>query len=368
MSPRYSSLRLAVSLLVVLSPTIGLCSGQSLFQATQVVNPDAEGTNAIVTGHFNADTHLDFTVSTGNSRISVFLGNGNGTFNYVGFYGAGSGPYGLTVGDFNGDTKKDLAVANELGNSVSILLGSGTGTFTTQPEIPAGDTPRYLVAADLNGDGKADLAAANQFSDNVSVLLGNGNGTFQPQVTYPVDLLPRGIVSADFNSDSKPDLAVATRTGASLSLLIGNGDGTFQPQIVLPINNLGRPSPLVTGDFDADGKADLVVGADASRSVSVNLGHGDGSFDPSIQYLTSPQMGSPVDIAKGNFNGDGAPDLVSAEYFTNIASVLLGVGNGSFAPHLTFPSGFTNPIAPIAVATGDFNSDGFDDVVLGRES
>jgi VCBS repeat protein/putative metal-binding protein/FG-GAP repeat protein len=362
------SLRRALPILIIVASGASRCLGQSLFQGHQVVNPGGGATLTLVVGHFNADTMPDLAVAN-SCGVSILLGNGNGNFTYTGvFYGSSPNacPYGLVVGDFNGDGKKDLATANELDNSVSILLGSGVGTFTAQPDLPAGDTPRYIVTADFNGDGKADLAAANQFSDNVSVFLGNGNGTFQPQVTYSVDELPRGIVAGNFNADSHPDLAVATRTGSSLSLLIGNGDGTFQPQISTPLN-LGRPSPLLVRDLNADGKSDLVVGADSDYHVSVLLGQGNGSFESEVGYRTT-FPGTPYEIAYGNFNGDAAVDIVSAEAFSNLASVLLGVGNGSFAPTLTFPSGFTSPATPTAVATGDFNSDGFDDIALGSDS
>ena len=91
----------------------------------------------------------------------------------------GTGPIALVAGDFNGDGRTDLAVANYGSNDVSVLLGNGDGTFQNQVPYAVGDLPNALVAGDFNGDGRTDLAVANYGSNDVSVLLGNGDGTFQ---------------------------------------------------------------------------------------------------------------------------------------------------------------------------------------------
>src|SRR5947208_2185453 len=91
-------------------------------------------------------------------------------------YPAGASPYSVAIGDFNGDGKADLAVANFNDNNVSILLGDGTGTFAAAVNYALRNTPVSVTIGDFNGDGKADLAVANSGSDNVSILLGNGDG------------------------------------------------------------------------------------------------------------------------------------------------------------------------------------------------
>ena len=103
----------------------------------------------------------------------------------------GSCPDALVAGDFNGDGRTDLAVANSGSNDVSVLLGNGDGTFQPQVTYAVGSGPDALVAGDFNGDGRTDLAVANSGSNDVSVLLGNGDGTFQTQVTYAVGIAAR---------------------------------------------------------------------------------------------------------------------------------------------------------------------------------
>ncbi len=106
----------------------------------------------------------------------------SGLFGSAVNYNVGSGPYSVAVGDFNGDGKPDLAIANSGSNTVSILLGNGNGTFKAAANYCVGSLPESVAVGDFNGDGKPDLAVANYASGNVSILLGNGNGTFKAAV------------------------------------------------------------------------------------------------------------------------------------------------------------------------------------------
>ena len=117
----------------------------------------------------------------------------------------------MAVGDFNGDGKLDIAVANEGSNTVSIFLGNGLGGFATAVTYSTGGTePESLAVGDFNGDGYLDLAVANYGSNNVSVLLGNGNGTFAAAKTFSSGGSgPDSLAVGDFNGDGKLDLAVA---------------------------------------------------------------------------------------------------------------------------------------------------------------
>src|SRR6266436_4641989 len=111
-------------------------------------------------------------------------------FNKAVTYPVGTPPLAVAAGDFNGDGKVDLAVANA-GNagagddgSVSILLGNGDGTFQPASNIPGGKNPLFIAVGDFNGDNRLDLIVANNGSSSVSLLLGNGDGTFQSHLDY----------------------------------------------------------------------------------------------------------------------------------------------------------------------------------------
>ena len=164
------------------------------------------------------------------------------------------------MADFNGDGKLDLAVSNYGSNNVTILLGNGLGGFTAAPVSPiaVGSVPDGLVTGDFNGDGKPDLAVANENDNNVTVLLGDGSGGFTaaPGSPFPAGLVPIGLAIADFNGDGKPDLAVVNVRGNNVSLLLGNGSGAFTPSAnTFPVG--ATPVCIRAADFNMDGKPDL---------------------------------------------------------------------------------------------------------------
>ena len=135
-------------------------------------------------------------------------------------FDAGTVPYSVAVGDFNGDGIPDLAVANYSSNDVSVLLGNGDGSFQGPRNFAAGISPRSVAVGDFNGDGIQDLAVAN-FVDpgTVSVLLGNGDGTFGSSTSYSVGSSPTSLVVADLNHDGAPDLAELPQFGPFLHYL-----------------------------------------------------------------------------------------------------------------------------------------------------
>jgi hypothetical protein len=175
---------------------------------------------SIAAADFNGDGKTDLAVADSNG-VSVLLGNGNGTFLPALSYTAGANPSSVVAGDFNGDGKTDVAFVNGGSNSVSVLLGNGNGTFQPPVTYLTGSSnyvAYFLTVADFNGDGKADLAVGT--SNGLSILLGNGDGTFQTAATYASTL--GGVLSiavADFNGDGWPDLAVANlSTTVSISI------------------------------------------------------------------------------------------------------------------------------------------------------
>lgn len=311
-------------------------------------------------GHFNADTIPDIvlTVSYGDSVV-LRLGSGSGSFAPGVAYFTGPLPYGLTVDDFNGDGKSDVAVSNE-GDGISILLGTGAGAFSVQPQIALGTQTRFNASGDFDADGTIDLAATSPGQDRVYVLLGSGGGAFDPPVGYAVGELPYGIVAFDFDEDGDEDLVTANRTGNNLSLLRGNGDGSFEAAVtVVSLISVGRPSSLQHGDFNSDSHEDLMVGGDATLGVWLVRGNGDGTFQNATGTRTSPQ-GTPLNIVVEDFNRDGKLDVASAEAFSNVASILLGVGDGRF---LSSPSVPTS-LEPLSVAAADWNQDGWQDLAV----
>jgi hypothetical protein len=286
--------------------------------------------------------------------VSVLLGLKDGTFVGKKPFATGNGPGVVLSADFNHDGKLDLAIPI-VGNSVSLLLGNGDGTFQPALNFSTGPLPYAAAIGDFNGDGNMDLATANETcptipcgSGSVSILLGNGDGTFKPHVEYATGVGPQSVTTADFNGDSKLDLAIANNgfnSGNTVSILLGKGDGTFLPHVDYLTTNV--PLTVATGDFNMDGKLDLVVGN--FGTISIFLGKGDGTFQPRVDY---PAIGN-QSIVVADFNGDGKADLATE------GSILLGNGDGTFQPHMDYRSGVANMLG-----LGDFNSDGIPDLAV----
>ena len=321
------------------------------------------GLHSIAVDDFNGDGVPDLAAANDGpapghtvGRVWILLGRGDGTFRFLVEYGVGNDPRSVAVGDFNGDGKPDLAVANSGSDRVSVLLGKGDGTFQPAVNYGAGADPWSVVAGDFNHDGKADLAVANINSRNVSVLLGKGDGTFESAVNYRTGIGPRSVATGDFNGDGKPDLVAANSDSGNVSVLLGKGDGTFQPAV-----NYGAaayPFSVAVGDFNSDGKPDLVV---AGSTVAVLLGNGDGTFRAGANYGTGP---APYSIMVGDFNGDGKADLAVANNSSSDISVLAGKGDGTFQAAVNYSAGFN----PVSVAVGDFNGDGKADLAVANDT
>jgi dienelactone hydrolase len=314
----------------------------------------------VAVGDFNGDGKLDLAVANNaDSTVSILTGNGNGTFKPLGTVAVGLSPQSLTAADLNGDGKLDLAVANQAAGTVSILLGKGDGTFVRQDYV-TGPDPQTVAVADFNGDGKLDLAVSNYgpaYEDStVSILLGNGDGTFQPQVAYPAGVNPIGVLVGDFNRDGKLDLAVPDNNSPDgISVLLGNGDGSFGSPVLYPVGN--NPRVGMVADLNGDGKLDLVIANYSDSDVSILFGNGDGTFQAPVNYSVG---GNPADLRGADFNGDGKLDLVTSNWSTNSMSVLLGNGDGTFQTHIDFPTGS----GPQNLGIGDFRGDGRLDVAL----
>jgi len=328
----------------------------------------------VALGDFNGDGILDIAVANemGNT-VSILLGQGNGGFQTHVDYPTALFPTSVAVGDFTGSGTLDLAVSSGNGNSVTVLWGKGDGTFPTQNNIGTGDIPYSVITGDFNNDGKTDLVVANSGGNpgTVSVILNDGGQAFQDREDYPAaGIQPYSIVTADFNGDGFLDLAVAISNCAvfpncgpgGVSIMLGNGDGTFQtPTSLYSTGTNTDPDSIVVGDFNGDGIPDLAVANYATGTVSVLLGNGDGTFQGHIDSTVGSE---PASVAAGDFNGDGKLDLAVANFHDNTVSVLIGNGNGTFKSQVTYNVGH----GPVSVAVGDFTGTGILDLVVINET
>jgi len=318
------------------------------------------------TADFNNDGIPDLAVALYYPKyIAVLLGAGDGTFprrffiSKTGFTNIGD----LAVGDFNEDGKADM-----VGISVGIdfYAGNGDGTFQLLSSSPFnGIGALRMVVADFNHDGHLDIATANETSQNVSVLFGNGDGTFQPEKDYPLVSGPLELVVADLNNDGSPDLAVSIGCSDSIcnqgevGVLLNNQDGTFQPAVGYDAGGVITEG-IAAGDLNHDGNIDIVAtnsNYGYPSTVSVFLGHGDGTLAPAVNYMAE---NGPIAVAIADFDGDGNPDLAVSNFGSNSVSLLRGNGNGTFQS----ARGFGVGLGPASVLASDLNGDGKPDLVF----
>ena len=197
---------------------------------------------------------------------------------------------------------------------MSVLLGNGDGTFQPQVTYAVGSIPAAIVAGDFTGDGRLDLAVANSGYDNdVSMLLGNGDGTFQTQVTYAVGSVPSRHRGGRLHRRRPPRPGRRQlRLDNDVSVLLGNGDGTFQPQVTYAVGSAQTPSWRATSTATAS--STWPSPTQASNDVSVLLGNGDGTFVDPGQFATTPHATPLV----ADVNGDGTDDVLVVDGAGNI--------------------------------------------------
>ncbi len=310
---------------------------------------------AVATGDLNGDGIPDLVVADrSTNRVSVLLGNGDGSFQPPVAYFVGNNPTSVALADVNFDGGLDIIATNFTTNTVSVLLGYGDGTFTPAQSFATGAGPIEVAVADFNLDGIPDLVTANYYDNTISVLLGNGDGTFQPPLNYFAGFGPSSVTVADYNLDGAPDVAVADFNSNQVSVLLDYGDATFTPAMSFDVG--AGPIEVATGDVNFDGAPDLVVANQNGNTVSVLLDYGDGTFTPAANYFAGS---IPAWVGIGDFDGDGAPDIVVTNYGSNRVSVLLGNYDGTFRAPLSYAVGAN----PLGAAIGDFNLDGQLDLV-----
>jgi hypothetical protein len=349
------------------------------------------GIGGIVAGDFNGDGKVDLVANEITSQLDnkllFYAGKGNGTFASPTATDTGSTEHLLTVPvDINGDGKLDI-LAFDLGSSysstqVDMLLGNGNGTFSAKPSLTMSNYSVGPAAfADFNGDGKLDIVIGTP--DSILVIgKGAGDGTFTLQSTLPTLYAPHQVYVTDIDGDGNMDIGV----GYAAAGAFGPGGGVladFFGQFVLGEGNFAFSEParllapsgdviasgtqsIAVADFNGDGKQDVVAAGSASSGSGYVFSYtGNGTaltYSSTSAFTVAPSQISGTLLATADFNGDGKPDVVMVGSDGTNQAAQVGINNGSAS--FTAKSDLVLPEQAAALATGDFNGDGKQDLAL----
>jgi hypothetical protein len=327
-----------------------------------------EHPHSLTIADFNNDNQSDIAVAnSGTDNVGVLLGYGNGSFtSQVTYYiELHSEPQYVTVGDFNQDNQVDIATVSSNTDSISVLLGYGNGSFgdITVYSTKVDSQPCWIATGNFNNDQGLDIVVANQGRDNIGILLSYHYNTFKPQETYSnqYSLRPSSIIASDLNNDTYVDIAATFAENDSVGILFGYGNGIFGEIIMYSVGYNSYPYGILDVDVNNDNILDLIVVNSGSNTLGVLLGYGNGTFAPVMIFSTGNDS-TPYDVAAGDFNNDNQTDIVVANYHSNNIGILLGYGNGSFATVVIYSTG--DGSRPQSVAVSNFNQDNIADIVV----
>src|SRR5688572_8202081 len=225
--------------------------------------------------------------------------------------------------------------ALNLGTALLAAIGcAGTGQHTDFADpVTIGAVTRIngLAVVDLNGDDRPDIAVLNGEPGRLLILVNQGEGRFVPSVGGPTSVTPpaSGLVAGDFNEDGRQDLVIASHDSDAVEVMLGRGDGSFEASCSVDLVRREGGTPHIhnidAGDFNGDGHLDVVIAQSEDNAIVLALGDGEGHFSPGRQFAAGDH---PYRVTAADYNGDGTLDVATPNARSNDLTVAIGDGRG----------------------------------------
>ena len=322
----------------------------------------------VVVADFNNDDISDLaTTNVATSDVIIFYGYGNGTFELGRRYttGYGSIPIGIAATDFDGDKHLEIIVALLGTGDIAVLTEYDAAEFDQQTRYTTGSAPQpfSVTTGDVNNDNRSDIVVANSGLDNLGILLGLGNNSFGMPMTYPIgsDSYPQYVITCDINKDNQLDIVSVNSKANSISVIIGHGNGTFEDQRLYLTGDGSNPYAVAAADLNNDSRLDLVIANEGTDSIGILFGFDYTSFQQQGIYSNMDSLGT-TGLIVLDLNNDTFLDIAAVFANTNILGILFGYGNGSFAEMISYST--ENNSIPSDLTAGDLNNDNYLDIVI----
>jgi hypothetical protein len=335
------------------SVSVRLNNGQGTFGGGSTVALTGN-VRSLVLGDMDGDGDLDLLAPDYNNgtgtTVNLRINNGQGLFSGSQAVPVGPGPYGVALGDVDGDGDLDMLATTTAytGGAVSVQLNNGQGLFSTYQTVPVGANPLNLVVGDVDGDGDLDLLTGNSNANTVSVRLNDGQGLFSGGSMVAVAGSPFSIALGDVDGDYDLDVLTANPgPNGTVSVRLNNGQGSFGGGAEVAVGNTTTGNgcfSVVLGDVEGDGDLDILAAnanGGGAGTVLVRLNDGRGLFSGSQNVAVGR---APQGVAVGDVDGDGDLDLLAANSNDNTVSVRLNENTAAgpvaqLIPNLITPNG-----------------------------